>query len=287
MAKSMSELEMMELMQEIVESRAAREAWAASLSIPLRKAVAEQSTVRKIFAVDPLPPGAQALYPVEFDDIIAWTVPKVGAVPVNFVEGDDVLVPTFEIASNEQFRMSYARDGRYNINKTAINKLKKAILQTEEETGWNLIKASIKSGHTVTSSEGYFSKAHINAAFAVLESYDFKPDLICCSVKSAADIREWATTELDDTSRREVFKNGGMGSIWGALILPVRRLGDDEAFVFATSEGYGVMPTRQEVTVFDDPTVSNKLRIGLTGWEEVGFAVTDDRACVKITITRT
>jgi hypothetical protein len=284
----MNELEKIKLMQSVAEDPKARRAFAASLSIPVRQVVAEQTSVRSIFAEDPLPAGALASYPCDFGETTAWLLPRLGATPVNQVDGDEVLVPTFEITGRISFKMSYARDGRYNVSDRAKQRLANDIIKQEEEAGWSVIRASVPASNviTVAGTEGtYFSKKLINEMIAKMQSIGLEPSLIVCSVNSFAEIREWDNTKLDEVTRREVFQNAGLKSIWGVPVMALRRLADTEVYLFDTSR-YGVMPIRQNLVTFDDPTVVPDLKIGIIAYEEIGFGVLDSRAVVKGVITR-
>lgn len=286
--KAVNELEKIKLMQSVAEDPKMRRAFAASLTLPVRQVVAEQSSVRQIFIPDPLPAGALAQYPCDFGETTAWVLPRLGATPVNIVDGEDVLVPTFELKTRYALKMSYARDGRFNVVDRVKQRISNDIIKQEEEAGWSIIKASVLPQNTVqvSGTEGtYFSKKIVNEMIAKLESYGFTPTLLVCSVNSAAEIREWDNTKLDEATRREVFQNAGLKSIWGVTILPLRRLGDNEAYLFDTTR-YGVMPERQQLVTFEDPTVVPDLMLGFIGYEEVGFGVVDTRAVVKAVISR-
>lgn len=286
--KAMSELEKIKLMQSVAEDAKARRAFAASLTLPVRQVVAEQSSVRQIFVPDPLPPGALAQYPCDFSETTAWVLPRLGATPLNVVDGEEVLVPTFEVRARYAVKMSYARDGRYNVVDRIKQRLSNDIIKQEEEAGWSVIRASVLPENTIqiAGTEGtYFSKKLVNEMIAKIQSYGFEGTILVCSVNSFAEIREWDNTKLDEATRREVFQNAGLKSIWGVTILPLRRLADTEVYLFDTSR-YGVMPERQQLVTFEDPTVVPDLMIGLIGYEEIGFGVLDARAVIKGVIVR-
>lgn len=278
-----------EMFKRIFEDPVARRAWAASLSIPVKKDLFHKGSVRRIFDIDPLEPGALASYPVDFANVTAWVMPRMGAIPINYRDGDEVLVNTYEVTSDVTFRMSYARDGRFNISQRARQKLSDAILVKEEQDGWAVIKAAVLPANTITiaGAEGeYMSKKLINEMIACMESYEgFKADLMFCSIKSAAEIREWDNSKLDEVTRREVWQRGGLGGMWGVEIIPLNSLGDNEVYLFDTSR-FGVIPVRQDLITFEDPTASNRIRVSIMAYEEIGFGVLDDRAVVKGVITR-
>lgn len=282
--EKMTHEEKVELMKRIAHDPEARQAFAASLSLPLLQRVREETSVRKIFAEDELPSGALPRYPVEFysSEMKALMIPKQGAeIPMVQIEGDEVTVPTFVLSYGASFNIFYARDGRYNVREAVLRTLTDAFVKAEEEEGWKLVRAAIGPNNTLQiPGETTLSKNLISEMIVYFDKKGYRPDLLVCSVKRAADIRLWGTEELDDSTRREVFRQGGMGSIWGVDILPLRRLADDEVYMFDTSR-FGVMPIRERLQVFDDPTAIKQLKVGLLAYEELGFAVIDNTAVVK------
>jgi hypothetical protein len=104
-----------------------------------------------------------------------------------------------------------------------------------------------------------------------------EPNVIYVSPRRASQIRDWSATDIDDVTRRELFKQGGMGSVYGVNIVELRGLGDNELFMFDTTK-LGVMPIRTGMTTYDKPDAINRLRAGVLAWEEIGFAIIDKRA---------
>lgn len=65
----------------------------------------DQAVGRKLLLVDELPQGALARYERDVA-AIAHIISRRGAVPDQIQEGEEILVPTFEIAANPQVRLS-------------------------------------------------------------------------------------------------------------------------------------------------------------------------------------
>ena len=65
----------------------------------------DQAVGRKLLLVDELPQGALARYERDVA-AIAHVIARRGAVPDQIQEGEEILVPTFEIAANPQVRLS-------------------------------------------------------------------------------------------------------------------------------------------------------------------------------------
>lgn len=261
-----------------------RQAFAASLSVPVLKNIPPQTSVRNIFAVDVLPSGALAEYPIDLNDIeTAIVMSRLGSVPHNLVVGDSLIVPTFEVANSVDWKLSFVRDGRFNIVERALEKLAQSFIRAEEASGWAVIRASVDGTNTIASpSAGMLDKAAFNQFITFMNKTGYTPSDIYVSPNRAADIRNWTYTTLDPVTQREIFQAGGLNQIWNVALHELRTLADNEAYLFDTSR-YGVMPVRTELMTYDDPTAIRRLRAGVLAWEEVGFACIDKKAVVKMT----
>lgn len=256
-----------------------RKSFAASLSIPVLKSIAPQTSVREIFMVDELPNGALAEYPIDLDDIeTAVVMPRVGAVPQNIVVGDSLIVPTFEVSNSVEWKLTFVRDGRFNIVERALEKLAESFVRAEEKAGWDTIKGAIESTNTHVTTETSLTKGLFNEMITEMRQVTgYTPNVIYVSPRRASDIRMWADTEIDPVTRREVFKAGGMGSIWNVEIKELRSVADTDVFLFDTTR-LGVMPIRSKMQTFDKPDAINRLRAGVIAFEEIGFSVIDKKA---------
>jgi hypothetical protein len=81
---------------------------------PIRRSLEYQAVGRKLLMVDELPQGALARYERDVA-AIAHVVSRRGAVPDQIQEGEEVLVPTFEIAAHPTVRMSEIKARRFYI----------------------------------------------------------------------------------------------------------------------------------------------------------------------------
>src|SRR5579883_483599 len=105
---------------------AAQRELAKALTIPLRQGVLKGDIVTDIYEATFYPPGTAVEYPLDFlapgseKDFSAYTVPAQGAIPQRHVDGDFVMVQTYEVASSIDFALKYARDARWDIVKRAL-----------------------------------------------------------------------------------------------------------------------------------------------------------------------
>jgi hypothetical protein len=261
-----------------------REAFAASLAIPVLRAIPPQTSVRNIFAVDNIPAGALAEYPIDMQNIRdAIVMPHLGAIPQNLVVGDSLIVPTFEVANSVEWKLTFVRDGRYNIVERALTKLAEAFVRQEEQAGWDVIKASCDGTNTITLGGSVLTldKNVFNDFITDMTKTGYVPTDIYVSPNRAKDIRNWTYTQLDPWTQKEIFQAGGLSSIWNVRLNELRTLGDKEVYIFDTSR-FGVMPIRASMTTFDDPTAIKRLRAGVMAWQEIGFSAIDKSAVRKL-----
>lgn len=270
------------------DNESLRQAFAASLSIPVLKTIAPQTSVRDIFMVDELPAGALAEYPIDLNDLETATImPRLGAVPQNLVVGDSLLVPTFEVSNSVEWKLTFIRDGRYNIVERALEKLAESFVRAEELSGWSTIRGAVNASNTLVTSETALSKDLFNQLLTEMKQVTgYMPTVVYVSPRRASDIRAWTQTTIDYITQREIFQAGGIGSVFNIEIRELRTLNDNDVFLFDTTR-LGVMPIRSRMTTFDDPTAIRRLRAGVIAFEEIGFAVVDPKAILYVNLTGT
>lgn len=270
------------------DNESLRQAFAARLSIPVLKTIAPQTSVRDIFMVDELPAGALAEYPIDLNDLETATImPRLGAVPQNLVVGDSLLVPTFEVSNSVEWKLTFIRDGRYNIVERALEKLAESFVRAEELSGWSTIRGAVNASNTLVTSETALSKDLFNQLLTEMKQVTgYMPTVVYVSPRRASDIRAWTQTTIDYITQREIFQAGGIGSVFNIEIRELRTLNDNDVFLFDTTR-LGVMPIRSRMTTFDDPTAIRRLRAGVIAFEEIGFAVVDPKAILYVNLTGT
>jgi len=227
-------------------SIAALKDFAAALTIPILQKIELDSIMRGLFAVERLEPGAQASYPIADDmyDIPVWLLPGLGYVAQNFIEGmgEEVYIPTFDMAASADWKVKYALEGRVDVLAKAIAKVAKTIGEYEDDCGWNVIVPAVTSAWVAqglltgrpapiyevapaSPGAGYLSKELINKMIVGMERIGRRLTDLYISPEDAADIREWTDTDIDPVTRREIFQAAGMTGIWGVAMHPVRHLG--------------------------------------------------------------
>lgn len=273
-----------------LETDEGRTALAQAMVEPIRRSLEYQAVGRKLLMVDELPQGALARYERDVASI-AHVVSRRGAVPDQIQEGEEVLVPTWEIAANPTIRLSEIKARRFYIVDRAQIKAKEAIQKEEDTQIFNALIAAAdnRAANDATNSQivtdvGNLSTSSLNSAFRLIEQHDLVATKIVLHANLYADIRTFGKTFYDEATTREILTTGLYGHLWTADIHVSSRMDPTVVLVVASPDTVGAFPIRQDITVLpaDDP---KKLRLGWVIYEEVGIAIINDYAISKIEIT--
>jgi len=274
-----------ELIAQAMDTPEGRVALAQAMVEPIRRALEYQAVGRKLLMVDELPQGAYARYEKDVR-ATAWVIARRGAVPDNVVEGEEILVPTFEIAVNPTVRISEVKARRFYIVDRAQIKAKEAIQKEEDSNIFAAINAAVAgvAASLIVSTGGALSIHALNQAFAAVESHDMTVGKVVCHALRYADIRAWGQTVFDQATMKEVLTTGLFGHIFTADIHVSSRVPTTYVFVMAPAEYVGAFPVRQDITVLpaDDP---KKLRLGWVVYEEVGVVIVNDYAIARVEVS--
>lgn len=275
--------ERMELISQALDTDEGRVALAQAMVEPIRRALEYQAVGRKLLMVDELPQGALARYERDVRSV-AHVISRRGAVADEIQEGEEVLVPTFEIATNPQVRLSEIKARRFYIVDRAQIKAKEAIQKEEDTNIFNALLSSVNAAHTVTATGGALTVTALNQAFATIESHDLTVAKILMHAQRYADVRNFGKTVYDEATQREVLTSGLFGHLWTADIHVSSRMPTNTVLLTAPADYVGAFPIRQDITVLpaDDP---KKLRLGWVIYEEVGIVVINDYSVAKISVT--
>lgn len=271
------------LIAQALETDEGRTALAQAMVEPIRRALEYQAVGRKLLMVDELPQGALARYERDVRSV-ARVISRRGAVPDEIHEGEEVLVPTFEIATNPQIRLSEIKARRFYIVDRAQIKAKEAIQKEEDTNIFTALLASVNGAHTVTATGGALTLTALNQAFATIEAHDLTVAKIVMHAQRYADIRNLGKTVFDEATQREVLTSGLFGHLWTADIHVSSRMPTNTVLLLAPADYVGAFPVRQDITVLpaDDP---KKLRLGWVIYEEIGIVVINDYAVARVNVT--
>ncbi len=302
------------------ESLGATAELAKALELPLRKGVMSGDILDGIYEAVRLAPGASAEFPLDFiapgteKDFVAYTIPNHGRIPERHVEGDYVMVPTYDVGASIDFLLKYARDARWDVVGRAMDVLQGQFTKKMNDDGWHtILSAGVDRNilvYDADASDGYFSKRLVSLMKTIMRrngggnsssvNRGQMTDLYL-SPEGLEDIRNWGVDEVDDITRRELItREGGLLSrIFQVNLHDIDELGEGQEYqnyysndlsgslpgskkeivvgLDLSSNDSFVMPVRQEVQIFEDDTLHRQKRAGMYGWAEHGFAVLDNR----------
>ena len=302
------------------ESLGATAELAKALEIPLRKGVMSGDILDGVYEAVRLSPGASAEFPLDFlapgteSDFVAYTIPNHGRIPERHVEGDYVMVPTYDVGASIDFLLKYARDARWDVVGRAMDVLQGQFTKKMNDDGWHtIISAGVDRNilvYDADASAGYFSKRLVSLMKTIMRrngggnsSSINRGQLtdLYISPEGLEDIRNLGVDEVDDITRRELItREGGLlPRIFQVNLHDLDELGEGQEYQNYYSTDLGgtlpgskkeivvgldlasndsfVMPVRQEVQIFEDDTLHRQKRAGMYGWAEHGFAVLDNR----------
>jgi len=300
---------------------AAQRAMAQALAEPLRQGVFDADNLGGIFRREVLAPGAQASYPLDFVrpgtedlDFTAITMPKQGRVPERRVEGDELWVPTFQVANSIDWGLHYARDARFDVVGRALRVYQMGYTRKINEDGWHTLLAAADARGLVVvdtvAGAGQFTKELVSKMQTAMTrnaggngNAGRLTDLYT-SLEAMEDIRAYDISEIDDVTRRIILNSDmGMTTLYGTRLhfmtefgvgqeyqlylstvlgrsVTAAHAGDQEFTVgldLSTNDSF-VQPIREEIKTFEaGPEMHRQQRAGLYGWGSWGYAVLDNR----------
>ena len=297
--------------------------FAEALETPLRKGLLNGDILGNIWETSVLDQSATSEFPLDFlapgteKDFVAYTIPNHGYIPERAVEGDYVMVPTYDIGSSIDWTLKYARDARWDVVGRAMEVLEASFTKKLNDDGWHtLLAAAFDRNIVVLDSDagaGQFTKRLVSLMKNVMRrngggnstsNNRGKLTDMYLSPEAMEDIRNWNVDQIDEVTRREIFVSGDdddavMNRIFGVNLHVLDELGEGQEYqLFYDNELAGslpggdvelvvgldlsksdsfVMPIREQVQIFEDDNLHRQKRAGLYGWAEQGFAVLDNR----------
>jgi len=302
------------------EALAANSEFAKALELPLRQGILNGNILDNIFEPIVLAQSATPEFPLDFlapgteKDFVAYTIPNHGYIPERHVEGDYVMVPTYDIGASIDYLLKYARDARWDVVGRAMEVMEAQFVKKMNDDGWHtLLAAGVDRNIVVFDSDadsGQFTKRLVSLMKTVMRrngggnsasnNRGLLTDLYV-SPEAMEDIRNWGLDQVDEITRREIYvaADGTLNRVFGVNLHDRDELGEGQEYqlfydnVLSGTLPEGdvelvvgldlrkrdsfIMPVRQEVQIFEDDTLHRQKRAGFYGWAEQGFAVLDNR----------
>src|SRR6056300_466819 len=225
---------------------AATREFAKALELPLRQGILSGDILNGIFEPIQLAPGATPEFQLDFlapgteKDFVAYTLPNHGLIPERHVEGDYVMVPTYDIGSSIDYLLKYARDARWDVVGRAMEALEAQFVKKMNDDGWHTILAAGVDRNIVVYDDdgvaGQFTKRLVSLMKTVMRrngggnsasnNRGILTDLYV-SPEAMEDIRNWGVDQVDEITRREIYTaaDGSINRIFGVNLHDLDELG--------------------------------------------------------------
>jgi len=308
-------------------AQAAQREFAKALELPLRKGVLVGNILGNIFETINVEAGSTTEFPLDLispgleGEHVAYTNPGHGRIPERSVEGDYVMIPTYNIASSVDYLLRYAREARWDIVGRAMQVMEAGFVKKMNDDGWHtLLAAGVDRNILVYDGDataGLFSKRLVSLMQTVMRRNSGGNSAsvgrgrltdLYVSPEALEDVRSWGLDQVDEVTRREIYTASEGGApitrIFGVNLHDLDELGEGQEYqTFYTSDLSGrlhvagsdvelvvgldqssndsfVMPVKEQLQVFEDPTLHRQQRAGYYGWAELGFGVLDNRRII-------
>ena len=299
---------------------AANSEFAKALELPLRQALLSGDILDGIYEAIQLAQSATPEFPLDFlapgteKDFVAYTIPNHGHIPERHIEGDYVMVPTFDIGASIDYLLKYARDARWDVVGRAMEVLEASFVKKMNDDGWHTLVAAGTDRNIVVydtdAPDGLLTKRLVSLLKTTMRrngggnsasnNRGMLTDLYV-SPEAMEDMRSWSIDQVDEVTRREIYTaaDGTLNRIFGINLHDIDELGEGQEYqLFYTDVLNGtlpgtkrevvvgldlrkndsfIMPVREQVQIFEDDTLHRQKRAGFYGWAEQGFAVLDNR----------
>ena len=247
------------------EALAANHEFAKALELPLRQGVLSGNILDDIFEPIQLAQSATPEFPLDFlapgteKDFVAYTIPNHGYIPQKHVEGDYVMVPTYDIGASIDYLLKYARDARWDVVGRAMEVLEAQFVKKMNDDGWHTLLAAGYDRNIVVydsdANPGLFSKRLVSLMKTVMRrngggnsasnNRGMLTDLYV-SPEAMEDIRNWGLDQIDEVTRREIYTaaDGTVNRVFGVNLHDRDELGEGQQYqLFYSNVLGGSLPT--------------------------------------------
>mgnify|MGYP001341124395 CR=1 FL=1 len=249
---------------------------------------------------------------------VAYTNPGHGRIPERAVESDYVMIPTYSITSSIDYLLRYAKEARWDVAGRAAQVMEAGFVKKMNDDGWHtLLAAGVDRNILVYDGDataGLFSKRLVSLMQTIMRrnaggntgsANRGRLTDIYLSPEALEDIRNWGLDEVSDAVRTQIYNTPGespVTRIFGVNLHDLDELGEGQEYQDFFTSGLGgaieasdlelvigldqstkdsfVMPMKQALQVFEDPTLHRQQRVGYYGWAELGFGVLDNRRII-------
>ena len=302
-------------------AEAARYRFASEIVTPaLRSGIMSGDIITDIFDATSFDPATPTMYPLDFlvpgteRDFTAYTVPNQGRIPNKFVEGDYVMIPTFQSANGIDVNRRYLQFARWDVLSRMLEVLEAGMIKKRNDDGWHLLLTGGLDRNIVVfdseASQGQFTKRLVSLMKLIMRrngggnstSVDrFLLSDLYISPENQEDIRNWGLDQIDEVTRREIYlaPDNSINRVFNVNLHAIDELGEDQEYqLFFLNDLGGAlqasdvelvvgldlhtspvfkMPVVQDIESYPDDSFRRSRQVSWISEMETGFGLLDNR----------
>lgn len=235
------------------------------LLLPIGRGVNEYEPVRRSVATKP------------------YVIPKRGSVPYHyldkdvvpdmFVEGEDLVIPVFEIATHPMWHL---RDG-LDREEEIIQRAKDSVMRQEDAEIFKVISNAVPAAHSLCVVDAV-EPGNLEVACRLIWEHEVKVETVACHPTKLPHVNDWVKAERE---KAESWPNEQ--SIEDVQILSSTMCPADTVFVLGPADMVGRVRVWIDLNVLPADELK-KMRYGRLVWESIGLCVVNDYCTSKIII---
>lgn len=293
---------------------------AAYIQPAIRAGIMPGDIVGDIFEMNPFDPGQETRYPLDFispgteHEYVAYTVANQGYVPHLVVEGDSVMIPTFQSTASMDMNKRYAQFARWDVFSRVIEVLESMATKKRNDDGWHVILGAGLDRNVISydsaATAGQFTKRLVSLMKLIMRRNGggnstsinrFILTDLYISPEGHEDIRNWGLDQIDEVTRREIYvsRDDQITQIFQVFLHALDELGEDQEYqLFFLNELGGAlqasdtelvvgldlqtapvfkMPVVQEAEIFPDEAHRRSKKLSWWLETEYGVGILDNR----------
>lgn len=302
-------------------AEAARYKFSAEVVGPaLRSGIMSGDIITDIFDATNFDPGVPTMYPLDFlfpgseRDFTGYTVPNQGRVPQKFVEGDYLMIPTFQSSNSIDVNRRYVQFARWDVMSRMLEVLEAGMVKKRNDDGWHLLLTAGLDRNIVVydseASQGQFTKRLVSLLKLIMRRNGggnstsvnrFKLTDLYISPENNEDIRNWGLDQIDEVTRREIYlaPDDSLNRVFNVNLHAIDELGEDQEYqLFFLNDLGGAlqssdvelvvgldlqtapvfkMPVVQNIESYPDDSFRRARQLSWVSEMELGFGILDNR----------
>ena len=307
----------------VSEAIAAQKEIAEAVELPLRETLLSGDIVKGIYTVEDYSGSkSEVRYPLDLltpgqeREYYAYVIPSHGEIPQRRVDGDYLMIPTYELGNSIDCTLRLLKEANWNVLARMMQILEAGFVKKLNDDGWQTILSAAVDRNILVydpnATAGQFTPRLITLLKTFMRRNGggnsatmgrAKLTDLYVSPEAMDDIRAWNLELVPDPVRSNIYYSPDDGSemvkVYDVNLHPLDELGEGQEYqTYFTSTLSGSMasgdqeiaigldlqrndsfvhPVKETLKVFEDNTMHRRRIFSLYGWTTVGFAVLDSR----------